>query len=111
MVKEQEEVRNLHSLAVMIGNVSGQINALQQQMQQGNEYTNRRIDDLRGAIDRSSQALNQRIDDHKEAADARFESLESEMCATRNKAYAGSTVIAATMTGFIKLAESLVKGQ
>lgn len=110
MPEQSKEVRDLNQLALMIGSVSGQITQLQYQMQQGHDNTNKRIDDLRGSIDRSSKVLNQRIDDHKAASDIRFQTIEKDLRTTRNKSYAGSGVVAAALTGFFKLMEYVIKG-
>lgn len=105
-----EEVRNLQQLALLIGSVSGQISALQTQMQSGLQNTDKRIDDLRGSFDRQARAMNQRIDDHRKSNDQRFADVEvditgirDEMKAARNKTLAGSGVVTLIVNGVIEI--------
>ncbi len=102
---QPDEIKNLNQLAIMLGSLGGQLTVLQNQIEQGNNHTSQRIDDLRGAIDRQSKSLNRRIDDHRKSVDERFTNVEDNVKSVRNKSLAGSGVVTLVLNGFFKLLE------
>lgn len=89
----------------LLGQISGQIKTLQQQINDSQAATNRRIDDL-------TQAVHQRIDDHQNSVSDRFDAhgkrltaVETEQRSNRRSTLVtsgGTSAVVATAIEFIR---------
>ena len=65
-----EQIDN--QLLLLLGEIKGQLKAVQDQITASSESTNKRIDDL-------SQAVDRRIDDHQRSNETRFTNLQGQI--------------------------------
>ena len=61
-----------NQLLLLLGEIKGQLKAVQDQIAASSESTNKRIDDL-------SQAVDRRIDDHQRSNETRFTHLQGQI--------------------------------
>lgn len=62
-----------------LGELSGELRGISQQIQMSQQSTNQRIDDLKESVKEQTQALNQRIDDHQKDVDNRLDDMNQQI--------------------------------